>query len=256
MKRLLSLVITLALAVPALHAQSQRPVVFAVSTIKPSNSTTGSTRFFFTPTGLSIENLSLQTIIVQAYAIQEEQLMGTPAWAKEVHYDIEAKVDDEDREALKKLSQPERASMVQALLADRFGLKTHNETHDLRILALVVAKSGLKITPSVPPADPKIANHGIYFKDAGELHATDCPLTLFAQVLSRTTHHIIVDKTGLTAHYDFTLRFTDESSTTETDSTAPSLYTALQEQLGLKLDATKAPMPVLVVDSIAQPTPN
>jgi bla regulator protein BlaR1 len=255
MKRILFLFIAAAFVAPSMHAQAKLPA-FAVSTVKPSKSAGGPTRFFFMPYGLSIENISLQTIILQAYTLQDDQLVGTPAWAKDTRYDIEAKVDDEEREALKNLPQAERGNMVHALLADRFHLKTHNETRDLRVFALLVAKSGLKMTPTPPAADPRAGNHGIYFANPGEVHATDCSLELVASVLSSTTHHLVIDRTGLTAHYNFILRFTDDNTPADASNSAPSLYTALQEQLGLRLDSTKAPMPVLVIDSIAQPTPD
>jgi len=253
MKRILILFVAAVFTTQTIHPQSKLPG-FAVSTVKPGKSTTGATRFFFTPYGLSVENISLQTIILQAYSLEDEQLAGTPAWAKDTRYDIEAKVDDDERETLKNLTQPERARMVQALLAERFDLKTHTETRDLRILALIVAKSGLRMTPTPLSANQGTGNHGIYFANPHEVHATDCSLELFARVLSESTHHLVVDKTGLTAHYDFILRFADENTPTDPSSSEPSLYTALQEQLGLKLESTKAPMPVLVIDSITQPT--
>jgi uncharacterized protein (TIGR03435 family) len=259
MKRTLILTAALLTALPAVAqtAAPAKPITFAVSTVKPAKGA-GGMSFMYIPSGLTIENVTLENVIRDAFQLQEDQLFNTPSWAKTVHYDIEAKVDDEDRETLKKLTFPERAAMVQALLADRFHLKAHTETRELPVFNLVVAKSGLKMTPTPPPPageEGKRRNQGIR-GGRGELNGMNCPIEVLVRVLSNTTHHLVVDKTGLTGHYDFKITFTDENAQPSADNTAPSIYTALQEQLGLKLDSAKAQMPVLVVDQIDQPTPD
>jgi uncharacterized protein (TIGR03435 family) len=258
MKRILLLAATLFAVLPVESQTSSpaKPIVFAVSTVKPAVSTGGNISFLFTPYGLSIKNITLESVIRNAYQLQDDQLLNTPAWARNVRYDIEAKVDDEDREALKRLTRQERAAMVQALLADRFHLKTHPDTRELSVFHLVVAKGGVKMTSTPPPPageEGKRRNQGI-LGSRGELKGTNCPTEVLVQVLSNVTHHLVVDKTGLTDHYDFKITFTDDNTPASAESTAPSIYTALQEQLGLKLESGKAQMPVMVVDQIDQPT--
>ena len=135
---------------------------------------------------------------------------------------------------------------MQRLLADRFHLNTHTKTRKLPVFNLVVATGGLKMTPTPPPPaaeEGKRRNQGIR-GGRGELNGMNCPIEVLVRVLSKTTHHLVVDKTGLTGLYNFKLTFTDENAQPSADNTDPSIYTALQEQLGLKLDSAKAPMPV------------
>lgn len=234
------------------HAQAAKPIAFSVSTVKHSPSTAMRIGFNYTDSGLSIENVPLESVIRAAYQLQDGQLVNLPEWARHENFDIEAKVDDEDRQALKTMGRPERQAMLQALLAERFQLKTHPETREVPAFNLVVAKGGAKLTPAAKE-DARTRGDAIGFRH-GELKIDDCSMETFAKTLAQLTHHLVADRTGLTGRYDLMLRYSDETTPPSAEAAAPSIYTALQEQMGLKLDWTKAAMPVVVVDRIERPT--
>jgi uncharacterized protein (TIGR03435 family) len=252
--RLLPLVL---LSVASMAQTQPKPIAYAVSTIKPSPSTATNHSFMFTSAGLRIDNLPIKFVILDAYNLQEDQIANVPDWAKNFNYDIEAKVDDDDRAALVKMPIDERRTMVKPLLAERFKLKTHLETRELPIYALVIAKGGSKLVdaPKIVDEPGKHHNQGIR-AGRGELTGMEAGTDGIVRVLGRYIKRPIVDRTGLTGSYNFTLKWTDEDAPADPESNAPSMFTALQEQLGLKLEATKASMTVVVIDSIEQPTPD
>jgi uncharacterized protein (TIGR03435 family) len=144
--------------------------------------------------------------------------------------------------------------MVQALLADRFQLKAHEETRQLPVYALVVTKDGPKFKPS------KINGTTI---DTGRtrLHiaGSDDTIGILARVLAQVLGRVVLNQTGLSGRYDLSLRWTpdDAPALAPTYSDAPpGIFTAIQEQLGLKLESTRGPVPVLIVDHVEQPSPN
>jgi uncharacterized protein (TIGR03435 family) len=181
---------------------------------------------------------------------------------------------------------PQVRKMLQALLADRFKLALSHETKDLPVYALQVAKNGPKFhestfkPPERPPDSPPPPlgqgtrpMQGIRMNGRGELTVTYVDLPMFANMLSRIVGRIVVDKTGLTGKYDFTLKWTPEegqgpmmpggrgtgpdgAAPAPAESSGPSIFTALQEQLGLKLDSEKAPTDVLVIQHVERPSEN
>ena len=171
---------------------------------------------------------------------------------------------DADSETLHAMSEEQRLGMLRALLADRFGLKVHAETKVLAVFELVVAKSGVKFsaTPVAAAGEDKNAK----FHDVGRggisinnshLTAHDIEMPRFANTLSYQVHRTVIDKTALAGKYDFTLEWTpDDRTAADIDAAPPSIFTALQEQMGLKLQAAKGPVETLVVDSVMPPTEN
>jgi uncharacterized protein (TIGR03435 family) len=152
--------------------------------------------------------------------------------------------------------------MQQALFEDRLKLKVHFETREMPIFALVVAKGGLKMHEAKPGdtyanglkgPDGKAFGGGSSMVGSGKMTAQGMSMDSLAAQLSGTTSHVVENKTGLTGVYDFTLQYAD-SDRPSSDSTAPSIYTALEEQLGLKLESTKGPVQVLVIDHVERPT--
>ena len=138
--------------------------------------------------------------------------------------------------------------MVQTLLADRFQLKLHQEIRTLPAYDLVLAKGGAKLQPT-KSGDKSIGVSRKYFNGEG------LTMTSIAEELSKITGRVVVDKTGLNGRYDLKLRWTpDEAVAGDTDP--PTLFTAIQEELGLRLESAKEPVPVLVIDHVDQPTPN
>ncbi len=142
--------------------------------------------------------------------------------------------------------------MVQALLVDRCHLQAHHETRDQPIYALSIAKNGPKLTPAKPNDDPKAM---FVMSGSGKITGSQAVLSQLVTQLTQALGRTVENRTGLTGKYDFTLTWTPEDQSS--DSTAgTSLFTALQEQLGLKLSPAKAPVPVLVVDHLERPSQN
>jgi uncharacterized protein (TIGR03435 family) len=217
-------------------AIAQVPKEFEVASVKPQ--APGDTRGSIGPSpGAFIANgIPLKILIEIAYRVKDYQISGGPDWIAIDHYDVSAKVPAGFIPTGQQM-QP----MMQALLADRFHLKLHRETRELPAFALVVGKSGPKLTASTK-ADSRISvGHGIF---TGQ--KIDMPR--LADALAMDSDRAIVDQTGLAGQYDVTLKWTPDAA--DSDPAAVSLFTAIQEQLGLKLEATKAPVEVLVIDSV------
>jgi uncharacterized protein (TIGR03435 family) len=208
---------------------------------------------------LQISCLAPQAIVKLAYGIWgNDQIIGAPGWATTTSYDIEAKVDAADVAAFSSRTFDQHMLMLQALLRDRFMLKVHRETRDLPVYALVVAGSGPRLKEAKADEPGSNAQPMMRMKRDGEtleIVATGMHVQSLPPFLLREVGRTVVDKTGLTGKYDFTLQYTPQQSATS-DSTAPSIFTAIQEQLGLKLEPQKAPMEVIVIDHIEQPSEN
>jgi uncharacterized protein (TIGR03435 family) len=179
-----------------------------------------------------------------AYGMPERRILDGPAWLGSTRFDIQAKADSGDQ--FKGLTGQQdrdlKRRMVQALLADRFHLKLHQETRTLPAYDLVVAKGGSKLQLS--------KSNGQSF-GVGRTHFTAEGLTMtsIAEELSLITGRVVVDKTNLAGRYDLKLEWSTDDAPA-TDNSAPSLFTAIQEQLGLKLESAKEPIPVLVIDHV------
>jgi uncharacterized protein (TIGR03435 family) len=214
--------------------------------------------------------MTLKSLIKEAYGIEDDQISGAPKWVGSQTYDIEAKVDGADAATLEKLSDDQSKLMFQSFLRDSFQLKVHWETKELPVLALVVAKGGPKLQPAKPGdtypdgikgPDGKPAGHaGMMMWGRGRLTGQGIPLGNLVPPLTHELGRIVQDKTGLTGKYDIELRWTTDDaapdSRSASDSPGPSLFTAMQEQLGLKLESQKAPVEVLLIDHVGQPPPN
>jgi uncharacterized protein (TIGR03435 family) len=273
----------MALAVRA-HAQLLHPAdgpapTFEVATVRPSRSEATGTNYHLSNARFQAENAPLTTLIRFAYDIKsDDQLPKDPGWIAQEKFDIDAKVDDSEVEAMGELLPDQKLEkyrlMVQSLLENRFKLKVSRSMKELPVYALVVAKGGPKLTPVNVPAEaimkrmPTLAGGS-----RGELKAGDVSMALFSDWLSGsldTANRVVIDATGLKGSYDFTLNWTPDdvhiaqfsgagqgpANTSAADSSRPSFFTALQEQLGLKLESRKAPVEVLVIDHVERPSPN
>jgi uncharacterized protein (TIGR03435 family) len=242
--------------------QSNSPATlpaYDVAAIKPAKPADGS-RMLFLMDRLSAQGVTLQTLIKQAYGVEDDQILEAPKWVTSQTYDIEAKVDNVDQATLKSLSPEQYKEMLQAFLKDRFQLKTHSEKKELSVLALVVAKDGPKLKPATPGEtypdgikgpDGKLGHAGMMRWGRGQLLGQGISIGSLVPALTQQLGRIVQDKTGLTGAYDIDLHWSDDVGSS--DSTSPSIFTALQEQLGLKLQSEKAPVAVLVIDHAAQP---
>jgi uncharacterized protein (TIGR03435 family) len=241
---------------------------FEVAAIKPNNTGSGNSSSNGGSGLFTAENVTLKSIMqYQAYDIPQSRILGGPKWIDSAHFDIRAKMDAETVARLDKLSSLERRAQDQAifqqLLADRFHLKVHWETRLLPVYALVPVKSGIKLTPADPKQGSGTSSNGdgsgIKFKVTGQT------LAEFAQSLTSDAQQdlgrSVVDKTGIQGKYDYVLNWThdsarDSNASSGATETGPSLFTAIQEQLGLKLESTKGPVQVLVIDQAELPTDN
>lgn len=256
---------------------------FEVSTVKPA-SPSDSSMMRFTPDGISINGVPLKMLIRESFGVEDDRILGEPAWVKN-RYDIEAKVDPDDAPRLKNLKMEERRGMLLPLLEDRFNLKYHHETRELPMYALVVAKGGLKMKASAPdppktddppkPGDggaggkPRMGRHSLMMNDRGHLESTGTTTEMLAHILAQQLGRTVENKTDLAGNYDYTLQWTPDDVGTPmggdagpgkgddpSDAGGPSLFTALEEQLGLKLEATKGMVDVIVIDRMDLPSGN
>jgi uncharacterized protein (TIGR03435 family) len=269
---LLTALVLVALA-PAVRAQTQAPAAtsiqppsFDVISVKPNKTSLGVHGLItteFTADGFRGTNVPVHTLLLQAYGLHEGESFGEPAWANSEVFDIEAKVAGPDVAAFSKLDSDQLQAMLRQILAERFGLVAHRETRELPVYAMSVAKGGPKLKEFVfDPAVPASARRGGGVQmSMGMIAAHECTIPYFLSMLSRQLGRTVIDRTGLTGNYDFTLRWSPDNSATSASEgaqadTLPSIFTAVQEQLGLKLESTKAPASVLVVDHLERPSQN
>jgi uncharacterized protein (TIGR03435 family) len=193
---------------------------------------------------------TLLDLITTAYGVRYDQISGGPNWVNSDHYDIAAKAEGEGT-----LTKEQVRQMLQTLLADRFQLKIHRETKDVPAYALVVGKNGHKLKESSADAP---GHNFTRSGGAGSLHmeATRGTMEQLTRQLSGTAGRPVVDKTGLTGYYAYTLDWIPADRPAEPDSDTPSMGTAVQQQLGLKLEPTKAPYEFLIIDRAEKPSEN
>jgi uncharacterized protein (TIGR03435 family) len=222
-----------------------------------------------TADGLSYHGVDLMGLMINAFPTQmPDQISGLPDWANassisDERWTIEAKMDEETADALKKLpldrQQEIRRSMLLAVLADRFKLKVHKETRELPVYNLVVAKNGPKFKETPTGKDAK-SDYGW-----AEISGDDIEIIQIIGIMSGNTRRFVVDKTGLTSKYTLSLKwnpfegqnvpaaFTDQYPQFKG---RPGIFDALEEQLGLKLEPAKGPVDVYVIDHVEKPSEN
>ena len=252
------------LTVWPLAAQQTTPPTFEVASVKRNVSNAPGSGANVSPSGLlTIVNMPIRALLRNVLELQDAQLIGGPDWMATERYDITAKPADN-------APRPEVPKMIETLLRDRFSLKYHRETRVLPVYALMRGTRGplgpnLKTTvvDCAARAGATRAGRGGSARECGfdrspvSLRATGMDLASVAAMLSQIAGRIVVDKTELPGQYDFELKWADVS-TVSADPLADggSIFTAVQEQLGLRLQANKAPMPVVVIDSVERPTPD
>ena len=234
--------------------------VFDVATIKPSRPEAQGKAFQVRGREFVTRNTSLSDLLTFAYGLHPRQITGGPDWVEKDKYDLTAKPDGEGQPIEKQWK-----AMLQKLLADRFKLAFHRDKKELSVYALAVVKTGPKLTKS--EGDPN-GLPGLFFRGLGVLPARNANMADFAGVMQTAVlDRPVVDQTGLSGRFDFTLTWTPDESQfgglgvkvpppTDDASAPPGLFTAIQEQLGLKLDSTRAPVEVLVVDRVDKPSEN
>jgi uncharacterized protein (TIGR03435 family) len=275
MRRFILSVLLLSISTALLARQTP---AFEIASVKPNNS--GDSRVFNhnePPGRFRVTNFPVLLLIMQAYQLQDTQIVGGPAWIKSDRFDIVAK-GPEDVPPLQLGRMGPMNDMMQHLLADRFQLVVHRETRDLPVFNLVLARSDGRLGPQLkvstancqalmagrdrPPSSSVAAACG-FGQGPGIIKGGGFPLPQLAAALSNAVGRNVVDKTGLTGNYDVDLTYRPDQiplnlppGLPKIDPNGPSVYTALQEQLGLRLDSGHGPVGVLVIDSVSQPTPD
>jgi uncharacterized protein (TIGR03435 family) len=209
--------------------------------------------------GYGAINVPLRILIVRAYQLRPFQVVGGPAWIDSERFDLDARASANS-------SPDDVLAMLQALLAERFRLVVRRETREQPIYVLVTARDDARPGPQLKrsgpecPGNPVCKMSGGYFPGkGGSLQGIGQPLTQLATTLGSAVDRIVLDRTGLTGAYDFSVTWKSGGfavSPAGASDDGPSLFTALQEQLGLKLEPSRGPVDVLVVDSAERPTPD
>jgi len=231
----------LLIAAASIPANAQTPA-FEVASIKPNpsiteNSGENTARGRFTAT-----NDSLKQLLQLAFDVKDFQIVGGPGWLGTARYDIVATTGKPGD-----VGDAELRPLLQSLLVDRFVLRFHRETRESTVYALVVAKNGPKLTGHTGDGDSSSGT------SSGSMRASKVTMAMLASRLERQLGRTVTDHTGLTGEYDFKLTWTPDQNA---DATGPSIFTALQEQLGLKLDSAKGPVEIIVIDSVEKPSEN
>jgi uncharacterized protein (TIGR03435 family) len=192
---------------------------------------------------------TLLDLITTAYGVKYDQISGAPGWASAVHYDVNAKAEGEEP-----ITKDQAKQMLQNLLADRFRLKIHRENREVPVYALVVGKGGPKMKVSTADAP---GNNFTRSSAAGmHMEMTHGTMEALARQLSSSAGRPVHDRTGLTGYYAYQLDWLPPGRTPDPNSDTPSIFTALQEQLGLKLEPSKGAVEMLIIDSAERPSEN
>ena len=243
-----------------LAAPSQDTVTpaFEVASVKPNKTGTRGGRVNTEPGRLTITNLSLRTCIQTAFRLQDYQLSGGTASIEDEAYDIFAK-------APSAVGDDQLMLMLRRLLADRFKLKVHRETKEVNGFALVAGKSGLKLH------EMQVAGKGWVRIGPGSIEGQEVSISRLAEILSARLGRPVVDLTGIKGVFDLNLNWTPDLSMAKnsaeskespavvdakSDSSGQSIFSALQEQLGLRLEARKVPAEIVVIDHVERPSEN
>lgn len=260
--------------------------VFEVVSIKQNKNSSGMIRLGLWGERFLATGMTLQGLLQEAFGIEDDQLLGGPRWLKSESYDIEARVDATVKDKMQRLSYDQRQvkgrQMLQTVLADRFKLAFHWETKVLPVYALVPVKKGSQINQAKPGdtypngiKDLEGQGHADIIRfGRGLLIGQGVSITVLVRMLSQQQlgRHVL-DKSGLTSKYDFTLQWTPDvtqgarlkaldggeqpaDSAASPETSGPSLFTAIQEQLGLKLQPEKDPVPILIIDHVERPSEN
>jgi uncharacterized protein (TIGR03435 family) len=196
-------------------------------------------------------NVTLKDLLEDAYDIRQDILFGVPGPIGSVRFDVQAKIVA-DRDTLHKVSDSQRRAMLLPILAERFHLKSHIESKTLPVYDLVLLKGGPRFQPS-PNQSSDDQNTTVHNTS---LKASNMPISIFCKTLSHQTQRTVIDKTGLTGLYEFELKWSRDDATDLPADAPPIFFTAVQEQLGLKLQPAKGPVETLVVDHVEMPSEN
>ena len=254
------------------------PLTFEVASIKPSAADTHGTMVQVQPGGgLRVTGISLKSLLAMAYNVRDFQITGGPGWTSSDRYDLTAKSERADNSASApdeplKLTDEQRTTRLeqmrqrlQSLMADRFHLSVHRETKEQPVYALVVSKNGSKLQTAKGQGPDQMR------MGRSEITGQAVELQMLVLSLANVLGRPVIDKTGLTGKFDFKLEWTPDPNQAfgnfgplpagvapppPSDSNGPSIFTAVQEQLGLRLESEKGPAEMIVIDSVERPSEN
>jgi uncharacterized protein (TIGR03435 family) len=223
-----------------------------VVTVRPTDPTVTNASMQMKGRQFVMENRSVETLLLVGYGVQKKEIVNAPDWIRTERWDIKGVPDVPGQPSI-----PQLQALTRKLLAERFGLVTHTEKREMEVYALTVGKGGEKMTPSAGdpnglPDETDRENGGVRMMQAANVSMAD-----FMLMMKFFMDRPVVDQTGLTGRYDFRLNWTfDESKAPVDGSAPPGIFTAIQEQMGLKLEAVKAQTDVLVIDKVERPGAN
>ena len=233
-----------ALIISAGLLRAQSPTTFDVVSIKPNKSGAAASETDTTPGRVSVINATPLSLLLRAFGVTAFQIVGAPDWVQNERYDVIATVPEG-----RVLGAQDRQPFFERMLAERWQLRYHRETRNLRVYSLV--NDGSKLKPHTGPgeyamkverADPRVI-----------LHSTRGNMGRMVEILGGFAGGVVSDDTGLGGEYDFTLEWVQDAAA---NAPGPTLFTALREQLGLRLVSAEKPTPVIVVDRIERPSEN
>jgi uncharacterized protein (TIGR03435 family) len=249
----------------AFAQQTPRPS-FEVASIKPGDPSSRQIGIGVRPGRFIVTNAPLKMMVGFAYDVRDHQISGGPKWLESDRFSIEAKPNNATPIPAGPEGMGQMRLMLQSLLEDRFKLALHRETKEEQVYELVVAKGGPKLKEnSLPDAAGRV---GLFGTGRGQITSTAMPISALANFLSQQLGRSVIDKTGLGDKYNFTLTYTPEpgqggafgppgpDAPPPPDPNGPSIFTALQEQLGLRLESAKGPVDILVIDHAEKPDAN
>jgi uncharacterized protein (TIGR03435 family) len=223
-----------------------------VASVKPSDPNEENQTIRMLGRHMVIQRQTVETMLSAAYGLQKNQIADAPEWVRKESFDVDGVADVEGQPSTQQFQ-----SLIRKLLVERFGLKTHLEQREMAVFALRVAKDGPKLKSASNPGplvNQQRVEGGIGYRT---LQFTSTSMQDLTLMMLQYVDRPVVDQTGLTGQYDFELKYTYDETRAPTDGSAPpSLFTAIQEQIALKLEPVKAPAEVLLIDHVDRPSAN
>jgi uncharacterized protein (TIGR03435 family) len=223
-----------------------------VATVKPSNpNDTWGQHIQMHGRYLALLDTTAEQFLLLGYGVQKSQVVGVPEWAKTEKWDVNGVPDAEGQPSLKQMEE-----MIQRILAERFGLKLHREHREMPVFALAITKGGPKLAPDTSDPNGLLKQQNWTGDGQHVEQLKNVSMAELTQILQFHVDRPVVDQTGLKGRYDLDLRWATDDGTASGADAPPGLFTAIQEQIGLKLEPVKAPADVLVIDKLEKPGAN
>jgi uncharacterized protein (TIGR03435 family) len=238
-------------AKPVLMAKDADPD-WDVATVKPSNpDDLRGQNIHFRGRQVMLRDTTVEQFLLLGYGVQKDQLVGEPDWVKSARWDIDGEANVQGEPSWKQLQ-----GMIRKILAERFGLQLHHEQRTMPVFALMVAKGGPKMKADTSDPNGWMDQQN---RESNGWHVEALKNASMAELALILQFHVdrpVVDQTGLKGRYDFRLEWTVDDAQTTAPDAPPGLFTAIQDQIGLKLERVKAPADVLVIDKVERPGAN